>query len=76
MAKGNEQGIVGMITDSLRKEGPMFLFKGWLPAWSESPSECVVLDVGANDSPVDSKHSAHVCLFGTTEKWRRLCSIR
>jgi|SRR5689334_8526044 dicarboxylate transporter 10 len=35
MAKGNEQGVVGMITESLRKEGPRFLFKGWLPAWSE-----------------------------------------
>ncbi|KAK1921622.1 mitochondrial carrier [Papiliotrema laurentii] len=33
MAKGNEQSVVGMITESLRKEGPRFLFKGWLPAW-------------------------------------------
>lgn len=35
MHAGDRQGIVGMITESLRKEGPRFLFKGWLPAWSE-----------------------------------------
>lgn len=28
-------GPVKMLTESLAKEGPRFLFKGWLPAWSE-----------------------------------------
>lgn len=31
----NSESLVGMITTSLRQEGPRFLFKGWLPAWSE-----------------------------------------
>lgn len=35
MSAGNREGIVGMISNSLRTEGPRFLFKGWLPAWSE-----------------------------------------
>jgi dicarboxylate transporter 10 len=34
-ASGNE-GPVKLIMESLKKEGPRFLFKGWLPAWSES----------------------------------------
>jgi dicarboxylate transporter 10 len=38
MGASNKQGIVGMISESLKKEGPRFLFKGWLPAWSESIS--------------------------------------
>jgi dicarboxylate transporter 10 len=25
---------MGVIRASLAKEGPMFMFKGWLPAWS------------------------------------------
>lgn len=36
-ASGNE-GPVKLIMESLKKEGPRFLFKGWLPAWSESTS--------------------------------------
>ena len=28
-------GPVALLTDSLKREGPRFLFKGWLPAWSE-----------------------------------------
>jgi dicarboxylate transporter 10 len=35
MRAGSDQGLVGMISESLKKEGPRFLFKGWLPAWSE-----------------------------------------
>ena len=35
MGPNNKQGIVGMISESMKKEGPRFLFKGWLPAWSE-----------------------------------------
>ncbi|KAK4690023.1 hypothetical protein P7C73_g88, partial [Tremellales sp. Uapishka_1] len=27
------QGPIGILTESLKKEGPRFLFKGWLPAW-------------------------------------------
>jgi dicarboxylate transporter 10 len=34
-ASGNE-GPVKLLVDSFKKEGPRFLFKGWLPAWSES----------------------------------------
>ncbi len=33
--KGKGQGVLGILTDSLRNEGPRFLFRGWLPAWSE-----------------------------------------
>lgn len=33
-ASGNE-GPVKLLMESLKKEGPRFLFKGWLPAWSE-----------------------------------------
>lgn len=29
-------GPVGLLLESLKHEGPRFLFKGWLPAWSES----------------------------------------
>jgi dicarboxylate transporter 10 len=35
-ASGND-GPVKLLMESLKKEGPRFLFKGWLPAWSESP---------------------------------------
>lgn len=29
-------GPVGLLLESLTHEGPRFLFKGWLPAWSGS----------------------------------------
>ena len=32
-AKGNTS-MMGIIRDSLAKEGPMFMFKGWVPAWT------------------------------------------
>lgn len=34
--KGKGGSIMGMMSESLRNEGPRFLFRGWLPAWSES----------------------------------------
>lgn len=34
--KGAGQGVMSILTESLRLEGPRFLFRGWLPAWSES----------------------------------------
>lgn len=34
-ASGNE-GPVKLLVESFKREGPRFLFKGWLPAWSES----------------------------------------
>jgi dicarboxylate transporter 10 len=33
-ASGNE-GPVKLLVESFKREGPRFLFKGWLPAWSE-----------------------------------------
>jgi len=63
MGPNNQQGIVGMITDSLKKEGPRFLFRGWLPAWSESGVQN--MNYCANVSPFDTKHHLHVRLPGT-----------
>lgn len=34
--KGKGQGVMGILTESLKTEGPRFLFRGWLPAWSGS----------------------------------------
>jgi dicarboxylate transporter 10 len=34
-AKAGSGSVMTLITDSFKKEGPRFLFKGWLPAWSE-----------------------------------------
>lgn len=28
------QSTIGVIKESLRKEGAMFMFKGWVPAWT------------------------------------------
>lgn len=28
-------GVMQVLTSSFKNEGPMFLFRGWLPAWSE-----------------------------------------
>lgn len=39
MRAGSDQGLVSLIGESLKKEGPRFLFKGWLPAWSEFEAE-------------------------------------
>jgi dicarboxylate transporter 10 len=27
------QGIIKIVTEALKKEGPGFLMKGWTPAW-------------------------------------------
>jgi len=32
---GSGETVMGVLGNSLKKEGPAFLFKGWLPAWSE-----------------------------------------
>jgi dicarboxylate transporter 10 len=32
---GSGESAMGVLSTSLKKEGPRFLFKGWLPAWSE-----------------------------------------
>jgi dicarboxylate transporter 10 len=29
----SDVGVMHVLTDSFRREGPMFLFRGWLPAW-------------------------------------------
>lgn len=31
--------VMGILTTSLKEEGPRFLFRGWLPAWSECCNE-------------------------------------
>lgn len=36
MAREGPGGPMKVLTKSWQKEGPRFLFKGWLPAWSES----------------------------------------
>ncbi|WVQ75942.1 hypothetical protein IAR50_005577 [Cryptococcus sp. DSM 104548] len=33
MKPGAGQGPIALLTESLKLEGPRFLFKGWLPAW-------------------------------------------
>ncbi|ODN79606.1 hypothetical protein, variant 3 [Cryptococcus amylolentus CBS 6039] len=33
MKPGAGQGPIALLTESLKHEGPRFLFKGWLPAW-------------------------------------------
>lgn len=38
-ASPGSAGPVTLLMDSVRREGPSFLFKGWLPAWSEWESE-------------------------------------
>jgi dicarboxylate transporter 10 len=43
-ASGND-GPVKLLMESLKKEGPRFLFKGWLPAWSENPSVLIIVVV-------------------------------
>lgn len=35
MNSSDPMGPMHLLTTSLKKEGPMFLFRGWLPAWSE-----------------------------------------
>lgn len=35
-AQAGGAGPVSLLMQSLQKEGPRFLFKGWLPAWSKS----------------------------------------
>ena len=47
---GGGSRLVGMISENIRKEGPRFLFKGWLPAWSE-----------LSDSNPSSSHSLYTC---------------
>jgi dicarboxylate transporter 10 len=34
-AKPGGQGPVALLAENFKKEGPRFLFRGWLPAWSE-----------------------------------------
>jgi dicarboxylate transporter 10 len=43
-ASGND-GPVKLLMESLKKEGPRFLFKGWLPAWSEYTSVLIIVVV-------------------------------
>jgi dicarboxylate transporter 10 len=33
--KPGGQGPVALLAENFKKEGPRFLFRGWLPAWSE-----------------------------------------
>ena len=47
-ASGNE-GPIKLLTESLKKEGPRFLFKGWLPAWSESHRLRAILTFDSRD---------------------------
>jgi len=67
-ASGND-GPVKLLMESLKKEGPRFLFKGWLPAWSEFPCPCPM--VKADDSPIDTEYDLYVCVFGAVEKGGR-----
>lgn len=58
--------VMGILRDSLKAEGPRFLFRGWLPAWSEYPSE------PTDASPPDAQYRVHVCVLGAIEKGGRL----
>lgn len=51
--KGGNVGVVAMLKDSLKAEGPRFLFRGWLPAWSEwCLSSCLKLRRGKDRGEV------------------------
>jgi len=67
-ASGNE-GPVKLLMESLKKEGPRFLFKGWLPAWSESPacSDCCY-GQWTDYSSIDPEYDLYVCVLGAVEK--------
>jgi dicarboxylate transporter 10 len=60
--KGAGQGVMSILSESLRTEGPRFLFRGWLPAWSESyPFEDTRGYLRADTiSPFDAKYNLHV----------------
>jgi hypothetical protein len=68
-ASGND-GPVKLLMESLKKEGPRFLFKGWLPAWSESPLS-LSYGQGADDSPIDTEYDLYVCVLGAVEEGSR-----
>lgn len=62
----SELGPLTVIRTSLKNEGPGFLFKGWLPSWSESTCKPLL-----TRSPPHAKHYLHVRLLGTVEACRR-----
>jgi hypothetical protein len=72
-ASGND-GPVKLLMESLKKEGPRFLFKGWLPAWSESPL-FLSCGQGTDGSPIDTKYDLHVCVLGAVEKGGRYVQV-
>lgn len=57
MNGGPGSSVVGILRDSLKAEGPRFLFRGWLPAWSKSR---LMLELIV--SPPHSQHCVHVCV--------------
>lgn len=69
-ASGNE-GPVKLLVESFKREGPRFLFKGWLPAWSKSfwfdVARCWILTY----SPTHTEHNLYVCIPGTVEEGSR-----
>ena len=73
MRKGSGgQGIVSMIGSALKSEGPMFLFKGWLPAWSKFLPPLLPLSVQCTHrSPPYPQHYPHLCLPRTTPSYHR-----
>lgn len=66
-ASGNE-GPVKLIMESLKKEGPRFLFKGWLPAWSES---CFVCQEIAGADKIVRLTPNTICMFVFLEQLRK-----
>jgi hypothetical protein len=77
-AKPGGQGPVALLAENFKKEGPRFLFRGWLPAWSELcccrqtvrvvPEPVIVLTLF---SPPHAEHYLHVRLPRATEKDHR-----
>ena len=66
-ASGND-GPVKLLMESLKKEGPRFLFKGWLPAWSESPP---VLFVVVKALMIVRLTPNTICMFVFLEQLRK-----
>lgn len=68
-------GPLHVITTSLKNEGPKFMFKGWLPSWSEySKMGRLQPLVNPSPSPPHPQHHLHVRLPRAAPPRRRLCA--
>ena len=45
-SRGSGQSIPQLVYDAVRREGPTFLFRGWVPSWIRlAPQTVIVLTV-------------------------------